>query len=50
MLNKLISLYNEVTSLVDEQRAVDGLYFDFKVFDVAFPDFIIEKLTNYRSE
>lgn len=49
-LTKLIGLYNEVTSLVDEQRAMDGVYLDFsKAFDVmdVFHDVLIEKLTKY---
>lgn len=31
-LNTLIVFYNEVTGLVDKERAVDVLYFDFSKF------------------
>lgn len=49
--SKLITLCYEVTSLVDEQKAMDGVYFDLsKAFDIVFYDIVMEKVTSMSGE
>lgn len=50
--SKLITLYNEAASLVDEQRAMDGICLDLsKAFDIMFYDIVMEKVISmWRSE
>lgn len=44
----MITLYNEVTSLVLTGRAVDVVCFNVgKVFDPVFPNILTDKLTGY---
>lgn len=46
-VSELIALCNEVTSLVDEQRAVDGACLDLsKAVDIVFSDIVMEKVTS----
>lgn len=43
-----LTAYNEVTGLVNDRRAVDAIYLDFrKVFNTVSHNFLIDKLTNY---
>lgn len=47
-LTRLMALYNEVTSLVDEGRAMKGDFLDFsKAFDIVFHGILIENLTKF---
>lgn len=47
-LTNMITLYNEVTSLVLLERAVDVVCFNAgKVFDPFFPNILTDKLTGY---
>ena len=47
-LINLINFYDEMTSLVDEGRAVDIVYLEFnKAFDTVFQKILIEKLLKY---
>lgn len=49
--SKLITLYNEAASLVDEQRAMDGICLDFsKAFDIMFYDIVMEKVISMCGE
>ena len=44
-LTNLISFYNEMTSLIDEQRQVDVVFLDFsKVFDIVLHKTVRKKL------
>ncbi|GAB0208209.1 mitochondrial enolase superfamily member 1 [Grus japonensis] len=47
-LTNLINFYDEMTGLVDEGRAVDIVYLDFKqAFDTVSHSILIEKLMKY---
>lgn len=47
-MTKLIALYEEMTSLVDEGRALDVIYLDFsKAFDTIFHNVLLDKLMKY---
>ncbi|KAK4806176.1 hypothetical protein QYF61_001099 [Mycteria americana] len=47
-LTNMITFYDEMTGLVDEGRAVDIVYLDFrKAFDTVSPKILIEKLMKY---
>lgn len=43
-LTNLISFYNEIPSLIDEGRAVDIVFLDFRTFDTVPYKIFIEKL------
>lgn len=48
-LTSLIAFYNEVTSLLDEDRKVDVVSLDFsKAFDTIFPNTLVGKPGRYR--
>jgi len=43
-LTNLISFYDQVTRLVDEGKAVDIIYLEFKAFDTVSYSILLEKL------
>jgi len=43
-----MNLFDEMTGLVDEERAVDSVYLDFcKAFDIVLHQILIDKLVMY---
>jgi len=48
-LTNLMNFHDEMTSLVDDKRAVDTVYLDFrKVFDTLSQKILTDKLLKYR--